>query len=279
MLVVAISRSYGSAGSLFAHRLAERLGYDYADEAFIDGIGRDAEISEALRLSIDDEPSPTLLQRARDLMTRKSSFKLALSACIYDYALKHDIVLVGGGAHIILEHYPGMISIQVLRNMSDRIRDISADKKISYEEALKRIEEKDRAKKKFINYYFERELFDPLKFNITINASLVPLDDAIEMVVTYAKKHFSEVDREAAKRFLLKKQLEVKAELLFADPDVASDFGKVTFEAIDVGTLLVKGIVGGEEKKKQLFQTLWNLKGLKKVEDRLKFGALSRLLY
>lgn len=279
MLVVAVSRSYGSAGSLFAHRLAERLGYVYADEAFINSIGRDAEISEALRVSIEDEPNPSLLQRARDLMTRKSSFKLALSACIYDFVLKNDIVLVGGGAHIVLEHHPGMVSIQVLRNMSDRIRDIATDKKISYEEALKLIEEKDRAKKRFISYYFDRELFDPLRFNITFNASLVSLDDAVDMTAVYVKKHFSEVDRESAKMFLLKKLLEKKAELLFADQDIAGDFGKVTFEAVDVDTLLVKGVVGGEEKKKQLLETLWNLKGLKKVEDRLKFGVLSRLLY
>ncbi len=279
MMVITVSRSYGSAGSLFARRLAESLGYVYADETFINNIGYDLGVSQALLVSLEDEPSPSLLERAKDLMSHKSSFKLALAACVYDFVLKNDIVFVGGGAHMILEDYPGMVSIQILRNMSDRIRDIALDKKISYEEALSLIEKKDSAKKKFIGYYFDRDLFDPLRFNITFNASLVSLTDALDMSASYARKHFSEVNREEAKIFLRKKLLEKKAEIILAGQDVTGDFGKVTFEAIDVDTLLVKGVIGGEEKKKQLFKALWNLKGLKKVEDRLKFGVLSRLLY
>jgi len=204
---------------------------------------------------------------------------LALSTCIYDFALKKDLVMVGGGAHIVLEGYPGLVSIQVVRNMSDRIRDISADKKIPYEEALGLIEEKDKAKNKFISYYFDRELFDTLKFHIIFNASFVPIDDAVNMSAAYVKNKFSKVDREEAERFLQKKLLERKAEILLDGKDIAGDFSKVTLEAIDVGTLLVKGVIGGEEKKKQLFKALRNLKGLNNIEDRLKIGVLSRLLY
>lgn len=279
MMVITVSRSYGSAGSLFARNLAESLGYVYADESFINNIGYDLGVSESLLVSLEDEPSPSFLERAKDLMTHKSSFKLALATCVYDFALKNDIVFVGGGAHIILDNYPGMMSIQVVRNMSDRIRDIAADKKVSYEEALRLIETKDKAKKKFIGYYFDKDLFDPLRFHMTFNASLVSLTDAVEISAKYAKKHFSEVNRNEAQAFLRKKLLEKKAEIYLASKDVAGDFGKVTFEAIDVDTLLVKGVVGSEEKKKQLMKILWNVKGLKKIEDRLKFGVLSRLLY
>ncbi|MDD3846164.1 MAG: cytidylate kinase-like family protein [Syntrophorhabdaceae bacterium] len=279
MMVITVSRSYGSAGSLFARRIADTLGFVYADEAFINKIGRDPEVSEALLMSLEDEPSPSLLQRSKDLLSRKSFYKLALSACIYDFALKHDIVFVGGGAHIILEHYPGLLSIQVVRNMSDRIRDIAADKYISYEEALDLIEQKDRAKNKFISYYFDSDLFDPLKFHITFNASLISLNDALTFSAGFAKKHFSEVNREEAQTFLRKKLLEKKAEILLAGRDIAGDFGKVAFEATGLDTLLVKGVIGSEEKKKRLLKALWNLKDLKKVEDQLRVGVLSRLIY
>jgi len=279
MMVITVSRSYGSAGSLFARRLAENLGYSYADELFINNIGYDSGVSGALLASIEDEPSPNFFQRAKDLLTRKSSFKTALSACIYDFALKSDIVFVGGGAHLILENYPGMVSIQVMRNLSERIRDIAAEKNISYEEALRLIEKKDKAKKNFISYYFDRDLFDPLKFHLTFNSSLVSLADAIDISSNYANKYFSCVDHEEAKTFLRKKLLEKKAEILLSRQDFGSDFGKISFEAIDVDILSVKGIIGGEEEKKQLFKTLWNVRGLKKIEDNLKFGVLSRNLY
>lgn len=279
MMVITVSRSYGSAGSLFARRIADTLGFVYADEAFINRIGRDPEVSEPLLASLEDEPSPSLLQRSKDLLSRKSFFKLALSACIYDFALKHDIVFVGGGAHFVLEHYPGLLSIQVVRNMSDRIRDISHDKSISYEEALDLIEQKDRAKNKFISYYFDADLFDPLKFHITFNASLVSLDEALTFAASLARRHFSEVNREEAQGFLERRLLEKRAEILLAGRETAGDFGKVTFEATSVDTLLVKGVIGSEEKKKRLLKTLWNLKGLKGIEDQLKVGVLSRLIY
>jgi cytidylate kinase len=279
MMVITVSRSYGSAGSLFARRIADALGFVYVDEEFVNKIGRDPEVSGALLMSLEDEPSPSLLQRSKDLLSRKSFFKLALSACIYDFALKHDIVFVGGGAHFVLEHYPGLLSIQVVRNMSDRIRDISADKNISYEEALDLIEQKDRAKNKFIGYYFDSDLFDPLKFHITFNASLVSLDEALTFSVSLARRHFSEVNREEAQIFLQRKLLEKKAEILLAGRDSAGDFGKVAFEATSVDTLIVKGVIGSEEKKRRLLKALWNLRELKGVEDQLKVGVLSRLIY
>jgi len=41
----------------------------------------------------------------------------------------------------------------------------------------------------------------------------------------------------------------------------------------------VKGVVGGEEEKKKLFEALSYLSEMKKIEDHLKVGILSRSLY
>jgi cytidylate kinase len=279
MLVITISRQYGSGGSLFARNLAEHLGYSYLDEAFIKKLNNDDEVTAALFASIEDEPEPSLSMRLKDLFSKRSFFKLALEASIYEMALNNHVVIVGGGAHIILQGYPGMIAIQVVRNLSDRVKDIATEKGIAYEEALKLIEQRDKAKRKFITYYFDRELFNPLDFNLTFNASMVTLEDGIHILDSYAKRHFSRVNMEEARSFLTRRLLEKKAEILLLKKGLDSHYGKITFEAIDDDTLVVKGIIDGEEKKKRLMKALMGLKGLKNVEERLKVEVLSGLLY
>lgn len=279
MLVITISRQYGSGGSLFARNLAEHLGYSYLDEAFIKKLNSDGEVTAALFASIEDEPEPSLSMRLKDLFSKRSFFKLALEAFIYDTVLNNHMVIVGGGAHIILNGYPGMIAIQVVRNLSDRVKDIATEKGIAYEEALRLIEQKDKAKRRFITYYFDRELFNPLDFNLTFNASMVTLEDGIHLTDSYAKRYLPRVNTEEARSFLVRRLLEKRAEILLLKKGLDSHYGKITFEAIDDDVLLVKGVIDGEEKKRRLIEALMGLKGLKRVEERLKTEVLSGLLY
>jgi hypothetical protein len=147
-----------------------------------------------------------------------------------------------------------MIAIQVVRNLSDRIKDIATEKQISYEEALKLIEQKDKAKKKFISYYFDKELFNPLDFNLTFNASVVTLEDGIHIIDSYARRYFQRVNIEEARSFLVRRLLEKRAEILLLKKGLDSHYGKITFEAIDDDVLVVKGVIDGEEKKKNLIE-------------------------
>jgi hypothetical protein len=56
-------------------------------------------------------------------------------------------------------------------------------------------------------------------------------------------------------------------------------YGKISFEAADNGVLTVKGVIGGDHEKKTLFESLIKNKEINKIEDHLKVGILSNMIY
>lgn len=278
MKVITVSRSYGSGGPLFAKRLSEVLGYQHADEALINKIDEAQEVRNALAAHVEDESAPGFLERVAELADNKNFFKVALETCIYDLALKGDLVFVGGGAHIVLEEYPCLFAVQVVRSLRDRIKTIADEKKISYDDALDLAKKRDRHRVKFIRHYFDRDLFDPTMFHVTINTSRVPIDDAVEMVANQARKVFSSADDQAAAVFLKKRLMEKKAQIALFGLDVTHN-ERVTVEAQEGGVLIVRGVVGGKDEKERVLSALSRLPEVNRIEEHLKVEVLSRMLY
>jgi CMP/dCMP kinase len=278
MKVITVSRSYGSAGTLFAKQLARTIGYQYADEALIKKIDEVQGIRDTLTVNVEDESAPGFFEKVAELAKNRSFFKVALETCIYDLALKDDLVFVGGGAHIILEEFPCLFSVQIVRNLRDRIRAIAGEKGISYDEASDLIKKRDKHKAAFISHYFDKDLFDPAMFHLTINASRVSIDDAVEMVAVQTKKIFSSADDQETTLFLKKRLTESKAQLVLFALDMTRE-GRITFEAQDGGALIVQGVIGGKKEKERVLTALSKLPEVNKIEDRLKVEVLSRMLY
>jgi|GEM_PF-417166 len=279
MGIIVVSRMYGAGGTTFAKRLAQCLNYQYADKEFINKLIQGKEELPSFLDLTDDEDAPTFLERIGELFTNKSFYKTALMASIYDIALKDNVVFAGRAAHIVLEDIENVISIQFVAKTSDRIKRLAEAKKISYEDALELIKEKDAEKKEFISYYFDKEIFDPTMFSFVINSSYVKLEDAIELTCNYSKKFFGAVNYERVQEALKNKLVEKKAELLLFKYDLIK-LGKIEFEGKDGGKhLIVKGVVGGDEAKESVLNCVKKLKEVEQIEDHLKKGVLSHVIF
>ncbi|HOV90359.1 MAG TPA: cytidylate kinase-like family protein [Syntrophorhabdaceae bacterium] len=278
MRVITISRSYGSAGSLFGKKLAERLNFKYVDDSFIKYLRTNKEATEVLLRNLEDEKSPDITNRFSELIHNKSYFKAAITVALYSLILKRDLVVVGGGAHLILEEYPCKIRLMIIRDINERIFDIMQEKSLSEDDAIDLVNKKDKEKKRFIEFYFDRDINDPFSFDITFNASTVKLEHALDIMDLYSERFFSRVDLEEARIFAAKRLLENRAKLAIIHHELASK-AKVEFEAQAENVLVIKGIVGGTKEKEKLINTIEGLRGIGKIIDKLKIGTLSRLIY
>ncbi len=277
MAVITISRPYGSGGTLFAKDLAEKLGYIYVDKSYCSIVGD--EVKHCLEyFGEEEEVAPDLIDRMRSLMSNKNFYKLNLQATIYSLAMKDNVLFVGRGANIILEGVPNVISIQITGKLEDRIKALAEVKNISYEDALKRIEKMDNEKKKFIEYYFDRDIFDPTLYHFIINLSLVPIKHAVETMESYVRNYFSKSDFEKSQKILINRLVEKRAEIMLFGLGITQN-AKVNFTMKEDGTLTVKGVLSSENEKQKLLKALKHIEEVKKVEDNLKVGILSRMIY
>jgi cytidylate kinase len=279
MGIITVSRMYGSGGTVLAQEIAKRMGYTYvADRSFINRIC-EVRWTQASEADLEDELAPTLYERIEELMSNRSLYRVNLMLNVYEQALRDNVVFVGLGTHIILEGIPNVINIQAVQRLSERVRAVANTKNISLDNALALINKMESQRKKFINHYFEKNLTDPTLYHLILNASYVTLEDAVDIVSGYAKKYCSPEGTAEAGRILRNRLLEKRAEMLLFRLNMVHNFGKIVFEAKEEGVLLVKGIVGGEGEKTKLLEALEQLEDVKKIEDHLKKGILSRNLY
>ncbi len=277
MAIITISRPYGSGGTLFAKELSERLGYTYVDKSYCSIIGD--EVKHCLEYFGDEEEvAPELIERVSALMSNKNFYKVNLLATIYSLSLKNNVIFVGRGANIILENIPNVLSLQIVGSLEERVKAISEVKNLNYDDALNLIQKMDNEKRKFIEYYFDRDIFDPTLYHFIINLSHVPLNNALETIENYVKKYFSQEDFDKSVPILKCKLIEKRAEIILFGLGITHN-AKVNFFMKEDGTLLVKGIVSSENEKKKIFKALEHIEEVKKIEDNLKTGILSRMIY
>ncbi len=281
MGIITVSRTYGSGGAIFAQELARRMNYQLIDRQYVNNF---CEISKehVCMFGLEDEVFPTFLDKIKELMANRSFYKVALMANIYDFALKNNVVFMGMGGHLILSGVPNTINLKIVRLLSERVEAIAQIKGIPYHDAFDIVSSKDKERHEFVTNYFSRNLRnvnDPILYHLTINSSYVSLERAIEMVSLFGQRYFTEEKHDAALAILKNRLLEKRAEILLFRLGIVHDYGKVIFEVNEEGILVVKGVIGGKHEKKRLFEALKNIKEIKKIEDHVKIGIFSRVLY
>jgi CMP/dCMP kinase len=275
--VITISKTYGSGGTEFGRRLADRMGFGFVDAAYMKSVENDLQSCSPLLCSIEKEIGLGFFERLAGLKNNKNFYKTTLAALTYELAVQKDIVIVAASAHLILSKSSSLISLQVLRKLSSRVKIVAQDRGLKVDQALKIVEAKDKEKARFVRDYFDKDLLDPLLFHLTINASYVPLDDALDLVAENSERYFAKIDPVAAEKHLKDRLLEKKAQIVFHHLDMAHG-SAVEFEA-DGADLTVRGVVGGDHERKRLLESLGSMAEVTNVIDHVKVEVLSRNIY
>lgn len=278
MGLITVSRVFGSGGTVFSKELAKKLNYEYLDKELVKKICIEKK-DNVCAFGMEDEKAASFFDRIAELMTNRSFYKLHLMANIYDYALKNNVVFTGMGANIILSGVPDVLNIQIVRPLSERVKAVADYHKISVDEALKMVEKNDKERKEFLKYFFDKDITDPTLYHLIMNSGRISLEDGIDIVRLYCKKHFKQNLSSETEEFLKNKLLEKRAELLLYRLGIVHDYAKVLFEVKEKGVLTVKGVIGGEKEKKKLLEELKMIKEAKKIEDNIKISTLSRSIY
>ena len=278
MAIITVSRTHGSAGTMYAKTVGERLGYGCYGSEMLQDKDRCAR-DHFCELSAEEPEAPSFLERFEELMSNRNFYKTILQACVYDLALKDNMVFIGMGTQVILSNIPNVLHVRVVRRLSDRVRAIAQVKNLPNDDALSLIEKMDHGKKEFMSHYFDTDAADPILYHLTVNSSRVPLEYAVDIAETYATRYITPDQAAEAKVLIARRLLEKRAETMLFKLDMVHDYGKVTFEAREEGVLAARGVVGGEHAKKKLFEALEGLQGVKKIEDHVKVGILSHIIY
>jgi cytidylate kinase len=248
MSIVAISETAGSLGNEIGRRLAERLGYRFADREII------AKASERFGENVTDlrhaaEEKPTLWERLTDTQHR---YKLFVEAIILEMAAGDNVVLAGLASAIVLR--PVSHALRVRANAPERIRAdrVEQQQGLTREAALDHVRQTDHERAARVKFLYNVSVDDPFLYDVVVNTERLTADEGARLLQEAAQQPRFQTSADS-QRQIIDLGIVAGAKAAFrASPMI--DPGEV-FVSANGGYVSLSGAVDGEEGR-QLAQEM-----------------------
>ena len=199
-VVITIARQYGSGGRTVGKMLAKDLGIPYYDKELLKKASEESGINEGLFAGADEtlKNSPLLritkkVYQGQLIPPDSSDFTSAENLFNYQakvikqLAEEESCVIIGRCADYVLKD--GFDTFNVFVHATDKFRceRICEHDKLTEDEALSVIRQKDKARRRHYKYYTERVWGDSVNYDLCINTAVSGIDLAAEIIAKLAK--------------------------------------------------------------------------------------------
>ena len=181
--VITISREFGSGGREFARRLADKLEIAYYDREIITELAKRTNLAEGYINSLNEQrPAPLFpitvghtISPVMDAMwTQQNTIFIEQTNLLKELAEKSDCVIVGRCADHILEEF-NPLRIRLYADMGSRIQRCKARENqgelLSDREYKQKINEIDKGRAKYYQFYTGKRWDDGLNYDLLINTT------------------------------------------------------------------------------------------------------------
>ncbi len=181
--VITISREFGSGGREFARRLADKLEIAYYDREIITELAKRTNLAEGYINSLNEQrPAPLFpitigntISPVMDAMwTQHNNIFIEQTNLLKELAGKSDCVIVGRCAdHILADFKP--LRIRLYADMNSRIQRCKVRENqgeaLSDREYKQKINEIDKGRAKYYQFYTGKRWDDELNYDMLINTT------------------------------------------------------------------------------------------------------------
>jgi len=102
------------------------------------------------------------------------------------------VILVGRASNIITAKMPGGVNVRLVSPMEKRLEHVQEYYKLTLKEAKEFIATGDRSRKNYIKKYYNKDIDDPLLYDMTINADSLDRPEIIRIIGDLVLNRFSQ---------------------------------------------------------------------------------------
>lgn len=194
-LIINIGRQFGGGGLGVADELGKRLGIPVYDKELITKAAQESGFSAEFFEQTDEKKSFFSLSTffgsgygvTEDFISDRGLFKIQ-SQTIEHIAEQGSAVIVGRCADYILRERRNTLNVFLTSPDEIRAKRISERKDISIEEAAKLIEEKDKKRAEYYNYYTFGNWGVASNYDLCIDSSILGIEGTAEFIIDFARK-------------------------------------------------------------------------------------------
>lgn len=203
MPVITISRMYGSSGSDVAERVAKSLGWQFFDNDLIDTVAERAGLTHD-EVAAREERVPSIVERLATALALGSPEILpppgvessedhlvsVTNRVIEEAVQAGPAVFVGRGAQSLLSHRVDALHVFCYAPKSSLRSWVMQHFAVSAEEADRLVNDTNKHREQYVKRHWQRNWLAPENYHLWLNTSWLGLDEAAQIVVETARRHF-----------------------------------------------------------------------------------------
>lgn len=202
MAVITISRQFGAGGKTIGRRVADALGYTFADESIVQKIAELAKVSPGWVESVEKEAGGRLSRLVTKMVSKPLVDRILkdergyideeiyidyLVILISQIADEGNAVILGRGSQYILNDLPDSYHILLINTFENRVRFMVERYDMSQQKATKLIRFEDRRRISLYRKIGKQDYDQPELYHLVINMARVDLDSAVDLIIKLVK--------------------------------------------------------------------------------------------
>ncbi len=186
-ITINVGRQIGSGGMIVAKMLADDFGCGFYDRELLTITAKESGFCEKFFEQNDEQKGffHSLFHMHTPLIgdssfydndfSQEGLFKFQ-SDTIRKLATEGSCVFVGRCADYVLRDFDNVVDVFITANIEDRVSEVQKRKECSEEEALKFIQNGEKARSTYYNYYTGKKWGDSSSYDLCVNTSLLGLE-------------------------------------------------------------------------------------------------------
>lgn len=192
---VTISRITGSGGHSVAQELARLLQHTMPgngrpwtvfDRNLVEKVLEDHHLPKRLAQFMPEDRVSEMRDTIDELFgLHPASWTLVrqTSETILRLADMGNVVLIGRGASVVTSKLSYVFHVRLVGSLEKRVQKIMETEKLSSKAALELISHEDRGRERYLKKHFQRDINDPLLYDLTINTDRITPATAVELIM------------------------------------------------------------------------------------------------
>ncbi len=201
MAVITISRQFGCGGKILGKKVADALGYVFADSEIISRIAEAANVSETWVEHVEKEAGGKFLWIISQMVSKGLVEKILkdergyidetiyldyLVVLIAQFAEEGNVVIMGRGSQYILQDHPDAVHILLVNSKENRVRNIMDRHELTHKKAAQMVSSEDKRRESLFKKIGKSDYDQVDLYDLALNLGRVDPDKARDMIVELA---------------------------------------------------------------------------------------------
>ncbi|MDR0940987.1 MAG: cytidylate kinase-like family protein [Bacteroidales bacterium] len=197
--IITIGRQLGAGGKLTGEMLSKQLQIPCYDKELLQLAAKESGVHADFFEQADEKSRFSILSAlssfwegdffTNNYLSNEALFKFQ-SDVIQDLASRQSCIFVGRCADYVLRNHPRLLSVFITANMGNRIETIAQSQGISEEKAKTLIEQTDKKRASYYNFYSNKLWGSATSYDLCINASTFGMDETVAFILDFVRKKF-----------------------------------------------------------------------------------------